>query len=498
MSDQLTIFDLSKATEYIIGDFDSLGIPRIEPKPIGEIRDKFVTALDRILNRPPSPSATGHCLGSVYEAAELVLTGTGGILFIACQGIPIFGHFSLKPRVITSATTETSMFRFPTEPVARFYRDGSLKLNRKGISVHLFMFSAGDPVEVPVVAIPASICSGSAFLYTADTLHKLHGDLFLQLATQWSWASHLQIRATGKAKVVKIFGNIASLSGAKAVSFPVVGPLDTVTVELSIEEPLTENLIVQGGFFWTDQTGRRFLRVFTFVIPVSPLPAVVQLSVDEVALGAVLMKRLTANVVTGASEALVRFKAGAAQLFARGISGPHLYHIMHAISVLPMAAPGPPSAADRKMIDVLATRSSNCVDFLLWIYPRMFALDTNEGPLPLVSESFALGSVFLFHTHASIIIWISQNVDETYLSDAFGVDGFDAIREEVGEFDTVESREVNAKIRECWAISKKYLPVIVIKQGDAREAEMGALIVDTQPANPLANMEAWLREMKRY
>jgi hypothetical protein len=127
----------------------------------------------------------------------------------------------------------------------------------------------------------------------------------------------------------------------------------------------------------------------------------------------------------------------------------------------------------------------------------MFALDTRMGPLPLVSESFGEGSVFLFHLSSKILIWISSSADLLYVEDAFGVSNLNDLPAEVPKLDSKESEELNARIGECRAISGKYFPVEIILQGNPKETEIASMLVDTHPADPNLGLEVWIRELRK-
>jgi hypothetical protein len=61
--------------------------------------------------------------------------------------------------------------------------------------------------------------------------------------------------------------------------------------------------------------------------------------------------------------------------------------------------------------------------------------------------------------------------------------------------ETKENKRIRERCQECWELSQRYLPIEVIGQGDQREMGIGPQIVDSQPTNPIAALDVWIREL---
>jgi len=95
------------------------------------------------------------------------------------------------------------------------------------------------------------------------------------------------------------------------------------------------------------------------------------------------------------------------------------------------------------------------------------------------------------------VIWVSAACDMEFVRAAFGVESLDQLAGDVPTLETPENEIVRRKCQECWEVSRRYVPVIVIAQGDPRESVLSGILVDSQPANPVASLDVWIRELKQ-
>jgi hypothetical protein len=499
MADRLTVYDLKRRIEWVCSDLSDPLIPTIRLLRLGSVRERLAALLDWVIASAPSASATGHCLGSVLEIAESVLGKTGGILVLAAQGLPTFGRLALQPRARPPNGVETPLLHMPVDqPQCQMYRELAGRLNRRWISVHFYSFTAGGSPDLAVTAIPVGLTGGHARLYNADNLESLHPDLFADLTAPYFFASILQLRVSNKVKIANTNGNCMLAKQSNYLCFPVLGPRDSIAIELEIEEQIKEKEIyVQMCLMWSRPDRRRMLRIFTFAIPVTNVVATIQRAIDEVGLTAVLARRTAVNVLaSGSVDASLHLKRAVRDLVRRKATTPGLFHLAHALAVSSLLAQQHPAGPDGRILDALRTRAANPVDLLLNLYPRLFSVDTDQGPLPLAPASFESGAVFLFHRADGVIVWVSAQADAWYVVSAFGVATLAELPADIPTLNSPENERLRALYQQCCELSGKYLPVELICQGDAREAVLNALLVDAQPANPLAALDVWMRELK--
>jgi hypothetical protein len=439
-------------------------------------------------------------LGSAFEAAAIVMRRCGGIIVAGVQGLCVFGRFALRPRHIPPNGAEAPFLNFPRDqPNARLIRDLAGRLSKSRISVHLFGFVNGQSPDIAVMGVPAALTSGFVHLYNSENISELHGDLFAALTTDYLWGALLQIRASSQLKSGRFHGNFTLTKQGKCITFPVLDPREAACLEVTIGEPIKDrSLFIQVALVWTNSARKRMIRVASHVIPVSSFVPQIHRSVDELSLAVLIAKRTLSSLMSrGAAEAALRLKAQFQRMLKRGLPMTTMLHLSHALTVSRIFAPVHPMGPDGRVMDVLRTRGLSPTDLLIWIYPRMFCVDSDQGPLPLVTDSFATGAVFLFHLIDKIIIWVSEQCSPEYLADAFGVTSVEELDGELPTIESAENQALRDRCQQCWELSQRYLPVVVIGQGDPREAVMSGLLVDTQPANPVAALDVWIRELVR-
>jgi hypothetical protein len=295
--------------------------------------------------------------------------------------------------------------------------------------------------------------------FPATAAPKLHIDLFRTLSAEYCWDCTARVRLSGGVKVTRLTGNF-HVKG-DLVIFPVLAAGRTYIVEIDLPQPLTApRVIVQLGMLFTTASGERRARVLTFQIPVAPSVQTVVASADPVALAAVLARQTLGRQTPldrGLEAVLALFIANGGSQF------PALFRLIHAFVSGPVVR-APDENAGRSLRNWFV--DCPVVDLLLWLCPRVFAVDRGIGPLPCTAESFTLGAAFLMHTHDAVYVWVSDAADQEWVGNAIGTDTFE-------RRENSESAAIWQTIEECQQLSGKYLPVAVIRQGDRDEASSG-------------------------
>ena len=177
-----------------------------------------------------------------------------------------------------------------------------------------------------------------------------------------------------------------------------------------------------------------------------------------------------------------------------------MFHLMHSMMFCTaLRAAGHRLGADGRMAEIIRLRAMGVVDLMLYLYPRMFAVDADEQctPLPLVQQSFAEGCCFLVHTLDNIFIWVSIGASKEFLANAFGVAAIEELPKEVPKLETAENRRLNELINECWKLSAHYLPVEVIPQGDQREEVFGEILRDEEVGEG-PQLGTWIGQIRSF
>jgi hypothetical protein len=293
------------------------------------------------------------------------------------------------------------------------------------------------------------------------------------------------VRATHGIKILAVAANCSCRD--KTVHFPVLSAQHAVALDFAVDPEIKgQRAVFQCACLFTNSRRQRIIRVMTFALPVTSRIEDVSQGIDEAALAAFIVKRCPGIVVgQGVREASTSVRLLLNAMLSRGFRFecfPYLVHSLLGSRLL---------RHDAKLVALMVAKTYSVVNCLLYLYPRLFAVDTAEGPLQLVQESFERGSVFLAHTVDRIFVWVSPECPQEVVRAFFGREG---VGGEVPQLETEESRRMNEMIGECYALSGRYLLVEVIPPRSQREAVFADILVDGSVAAG-TNMSAFLAEI---
>jgi hypothetical protein len=394
--------------------------------------------------RSEPPSDDRH-FGAALLIAKDILAVSGGVVVACLSGAPTLGG---------------------TLP----YKDIGFRLNRVGISVHLFAIADGENSFLAYVTLPPYLTGGTVHYYSAPG-PRVCTHLFESLTRDYMWDASMKLRSSPGINVVGVLGGCTLRD--YALCFPVMPCRHGIGFELGVEGDLRATVAVfQCAVLWTDAAKRRIVRVMTFVLPTSDRPGMVRGSLDEAAAAAFLLKKsasLTGDV--GAAQGMVRKQL--AQMAKDDFVS--IYHLVHSLLGARFMR-GAEVPVDDRFAEAVPLRSMSVTGCLLFLYPRMFAVDVDCGTtLPLCGESFGTGGIMLVHAVDGVYVWVGRDVNADTLSAYFGGQ---EVPSEVPRVQTEENERLHKLIAECWAISGKWLPVEIIPAGDQKEAVFRELLVD--------------------
>jgi hypothetical protein len=366
------------------------------------------------------------------------------------------------------------MVRLSGTDSAQVYASVAGQMNSQGISVHLFTVGP-EFTDVATIGVPSGLTCGLVHYFPVFSREELHDQLFDTLSTDYYWDACLRLRMPRDLKFVRAHTN-CTLKRDNLVSFPVMASTTAVVFELEIERGnFTAPIIFQAGFVFSDQTGTRFIRVFTFATPVSSDPPTVCASVDEDALAALVGRQALCGILGhGAAAAFKSLSARVPAIAARcpGLAGP-----LHAL--LSSALFAHPLGFDWLFAEIIRIRQIDINNFVVYIRPRLFRPDQGTAALPPARASCAGASVVAVHTPERIIVWVAADMPN-----------------DLALFPDATRGRVMGVARECWQWSGRYLPVEVVRQGDPKEAALRDVLVDDSVAAG-ANLGDWLRATAR-
>lgn len=507
MSNILSMFDLANSVEIVVPDLSELvgrfNQDNLFPQ-IKDCKEQLNSAIDELLQRPINPNIQGHCIASALLLCEQTMMNLGGIVIVGLVGLPQYGPYPLKPRQIVD-NDELPLLRLPTDGSGKIFRECAFKLNRASVSVH--QFSAGQEfTDLSTIAVPSGLTCGECNHYSIFddfARAKMHSDIFSTLTNQYCWDSCLRLRTTPGCNMVRPHTNCTLRSG-DLISFPVIAREDAIAFELTAKEQgiTSQTIIFQLAMVYTNNEGSRMIRVFTIETPVSKDIPTICSSVDEATLTTMMCRRAgTTLLQQGPIPAVESIrKEIQAMVNQRALNFCSIYHLMHAMLSNVSFRSRHPFGVDGRMSQIIMLRAISITNLLLYLYPRMFSVDT-ETVLPLTSSSFGQGTVFLFHTVDKVYIWVSAAADKSFLANALGCQGLEDLPTAfpppttTPNQNSAEYLKLQNLISNCYELSGKYLPVEVIGQGSPREAVFSEIIVDDSTVSG-SNLSSWTQSMR--
>lgn len=484
-SNILTVFDLINLNEIIVPDIKDMKFqvdPSLTFPLLRDCRGNLLKVIDVLLERTPDTTIQSHCYGNALMLAESVMKNVGGIILAGIIGMPKYGYTLNDRSKDAAANGESILLRLPPDGSGKIYRELALILNRAEISVHLFSIEYGYS-DISTIGIPSGLTCGKVWLYpdfNENSQAKFSSDLFSVLTANYYYDSSLRLRTVEGLSYKTPYSNCV-VRKEGLVSFPVFSQNTTVCYDINVEKDINSPTITfQLGVVHTNTQRIRMIRVFTFSIPSTTSISDILQNVDEGAIVTLESRRtLSAVLAVGSNEALQRIKPKFVNTLLSGANIRSCHHLFHGILSSHLFKTPHPLGIDGRMASIIHLRSASVTDVLLTNYPRMFVTDTPQiSVLPLNSQSFGAGNVFLFHTVNQIFIWISANVSPQYLVNAFGVNSLQEVQQDLPQLNTPENQALQGLINESMNMSARYLRVEIITQGSPRESEFQDILVE--------------------
>lgn len=478
MGNSVSVYDFRREKVFVVGDLSDPCVPAQAVVELGSCRDRFKQVLDELLaglGQDPSP---GHCYGSALTVAEKAMTGHGGVLIACFAGIPTLGPHAVNARPCDISVPEEKLLHLPEDGSGKYYREIGFALNRTGVSVHVFNIPGNGQrtSELAVIGIPSNLTAGVVHCYKEYDPLALHTDLFETLTAPYLWDASMRVRMTAGVETKGFIGNFTTRD--KTLHFPVLCAQHSVTYELKVQEAIkTPRVLFQCAILWTSTDFKRLIRIFTFELPTSNQSHVVKQMIDEAAMAVFLMKKTIPLVVSQGPTAAANSIQTLFNNVSLGQTYQYIHHFVQGLLRSELLRPAQFPGVDVRYTMLTTARSMSFVDSLLFLYPQMFAVDGADEPIPLSTQSFAMGNIILVHRYNRVLVWISPATPPEKLRAFFGCGSSQELPTEVPQISTPENQHLNDMINRCHMLSRRYLPVEVIPPGSPREAVFGEIIV---------------------
>lgn len=484
-SKEVSVFDFEKHEEIVITDTSDINFPLPKPVELSECKEAFIARLDDVI--AAGPKSEGHSYGSALEVAIFVHQYTGGVVMAGVCGRPREGVHAIPARVITAQTTDVDLLTSQGSD-ADFWRKIGFQLNRTGILVNLFCCNTKEVnADTASMATPSVLTGGEVYLYDITKETLMNFDVFRLFTCEYLYDVTFRLRACDGVKLTHMHGNFAVIE-KDLICFPILNPYHAISIGYAVEKPLcVREALFQGALIYTTKDRVRKIRIFNFALQTSPDILAVRRSLDESCLvslfakqcGYTLFQRGTYRTQDFLNDQLI-------QMRKKGVNIATMLQLAHGLFSSDMLNPYHPYLSDGRIVSIVTFRMMSIIDTCLLIYPRLFALDTKEGPLPLNQFCLRSGFVIGVHMYDKIIIWVSSLTPADYLKKAFNADTFDSIPNNILDIGTEESHDLVEFVTKCMEISMKYIPCEIIPQGDQRESIFDSIFVDDAAQNRLS------------
>ena len=485
ISNVVTVFDIENQKEFVFSDISDIPDLRMKPARIRENLSQILNIFDDLMHRQPSPNAIGHCLPSGLGVIEKLIFGKSGIVFVCCVNIPSIGPNSISPRNLNAE--EITLLKLPQD--GAFFREISFRLSKVSASYHIFTTLWNtNSIDLPAIGVPSGLTGGSAHFYKSfesEAAQELYFDLFYALTDEYYYKSSLRLRCSSGVKITKVHGNFL-VQNRDLITFPVLSAGRAITYEFGIETEIKDSeVLFQAALLWTSVDNVTMLRVFNFTLPVTSELSILKSYIDEGALASLELKKAVFNVLSqGKDYATTGLRADLQALSTRNIPVNSMIHLYHSIFLSPLLHDN--NGVDKRMENCLWIRSANITEILLYLYPRLYAIDFHNTELescvlPLENNSFSSGSLFLFHTENHIYIWVAKTIPKDFIEAIFGVSEFHLIPKAIPQLNTPENQYIRNIMQLCFNLSRKYIPNQVIKQNDEEETKISHFLIDSFP-----------------
>lgn len=464
----VTLYDLNKPIETRLLEPSTYKVPPNYIGVLNKCRKNVDFVLNRIASITPERSVDGNCYGSALAVATSALRVYGGIIIGCCCSRPKDGPYSIKKRFSEKQEDEVNLFHMPSgteenEKVSAKYQKLALKMNRFGVSLHLFLCSK-EHCDAAVIAMPCGLTGGSCHYYPKLDPLKLHIDLFQTMSDKYMWHSSMKLRCSDGIIAERVIGNVTNSNDS--LFFPVISSSSTLAITLRVWKPITQALF-QAALLWSEGPGKRFIRIFNFSIPVTNDLSLLSSSIDEAALSTFMLKVTATNVINlgglGSKELLLGHLKGILSSITDVRSIPFF---MYSLLMHKLVEDSETSKTDERMAAILDIRRMSVSESLLYLYPRL--INVKEKKVFVLARENIQSGIFALQEHSLIYVWGYPKENEEEARSMVSADG-----KAQGELVEIS--------KEMMSITGRYMNIEYLKSDEGMRYASERLIENNNP-----------------
>ncbi|KAJ3448713.1 sec24-related protein [Anaeramoeba flamelloides] len=475
---------------FTLSDFGDCYLPcpsrylLINPKKQMEMAFQFLDSLPEMFDKPQnqnlennikSPQEEDSALSLALQIAYLLMSPTGGKLFLTVASRPSLGKFALSERYkskkrsskqnneqqSTHNKLSTLLAPVKDDQVGNAYRDMAVNFNNKQISVDIFFFPK-NYLDVATIGSLARYTGGEMFFYRDYDQRNGAGrafekDFAYALKRYTSWETVMRSRVSQEYKITRFFGN-HMISSNQLIRSPTISPDDSFLLKVDMKGTSISDrpFLTQFAVVYTTSNQQRRVRVITSAIPtsVSLVNILASLNTEilynyqvrkSIDLGlSESLGKVREEVINDCINILKRFfslEEGKSYLSQSIENGGETLILPNSLSLLPlftlsliknsMFTDTPKIDLDERAYKFLQYRSRSYHETTSLLCPHFYRIDqlnpnSNQPQFPnrlsLTLQNLSTDGIFLLANGIEIYIYIGEQAKEQLLNQLFGIE----------------------------------------------------------------------------
>lgn len=512
--------DKTQPSMVVVADVDDAALEPCAPDvvlcPLESARGCFNAALTAIesayATTTVQDSAVGPALRLAYYVGKAwgckVLLYTGSLSKMGAAG-----GWALPPREQEGAKAigsedENKLLK----PASESWKNLGVEMSKAQMGVDVFSFA--PYADLASLGSLASVTGGRVRYYGTETFKHdldrqgLFYDTFYTLAPEQAWEGVMRLRCSKGVSVngTNVFGNF-HIRSTDLLALPNVDHTQAYTFQLKVEEQLVhiKRVSFQVALLYTSTSSERRIRVLNKCLPVSGSLADVFRTAHCEAIADLLCKMAVARAleqrISVSREAVLNCCVDMLRVYKQSFSAGSLGELVipESLKALPFYVLGLLKSPMLRVAvgERLDRRSALFNAACSWPYqrttqflmPRMYAVRDEQlhtdAPLKLTFATVVeQGGVVAIDNTVEIVFFVTRAADVSLLATLFAVTAFEQVPVALPLVDSPVSTNVNASVQALRTAWGGWSRVSVVKEGDARTAEVLGWLIEDKTHNP--------------
>lgn len=493
---------------------------------INESREVIECLLDRLPHMFVSSHCTEPVMGSAVQAAQMAMQSTGGKLLLFQSSLCVNGLGKLKKRdehKVMNSDKEVELFKSQSN----FYKKQAEECVKNGIHVDQFIFPHSY-MDVATMGDMSKITGGSLNIYTDFDGNrkgsKLIADIKHVVRRSTAFDAVMRVRCSTGLTATDTIGSFL-MQDSRTIEMAGLDSDKCMAVQIQYNDRLNENqdAAFQCAMLYTTIGGQRRVRVHTLSLRICKDLADVFRSADMDALLNVLPRiavndsqrvKLTdirANFTNSVVSILTAYRKKVAQNTASGqLILPESLKLLpvYGASILKSDAlqPGhavPIDARVASMNQILSMPVHRSVPYYYPVAIALHEIDPNNDKSPprvrCSLQRLKSHGAYLVENGQMMFLWIGQNCNASWLTQALGVASFHSVDITMSSFpvlDTALSKRIRALVDDWQTTRQTHLLLHIAKQKDKSEQQFLRMMVEDE-APPIESYVNYLCSVHR-